>query len=86
MDPVSKRLAQVDSEASDLADQLVEARNDWVTEKDPANKTIRKTIYEDLMLRMTRVNSRMVALEAKLSINGGCLSIGAGRQNAVSNP
>ena len=44
--------------------------NEWVSEENPANKAIWKTIYEALTIRRTHLSARIQALEAKLSMNG----------------
>ena len=76
MDLLKTRLAEADGQYIDLAEQLENAREQWLMEKDAASKADLKIVYKDILSMVNRASTRVMQLEAGLSENGEFTSTG----------
>ena len=78
MDPefLKDRLAEVDSQHTDLLELLDPAREKWLDEKDPKVRDDLKAVYNDIMSMIDVTGNRLMQLEAGLKTNGECASTG----------
>ncbi|CAL5225908.1 g8699 [Coccomyxa viridis] len=74
MDALKERLAEADSQYSDLVDELETARNNLFEEEDADKKADLRMVYEDVMSMVDKTGTRVVQLEAALYGNGGTVS------------
>ena len=70
MDFIVKRLAEADTQYTELVDQLETAKEQWLNETDPASKKTLEIIDHDSMSMVERICNRIMQLEAGMSGNG----------------
>ena len=70
MDFIVKRLAEADTQYTELVDQLETAKEQWLNETDPASKKNLEIIYHDSMSMVEWICNRIMELEAGMSGNG----------------
>ncbi len=70
MDALKERLAEADSQYSDLVDELETARNNLFEEEDADKKADLRMVYEDVTSMVDKTGTRVVQLEAALYGNG----------------
>ena len=63
MNFVQERLAKADTQYSNLVEQLENARDKWLKEKDPASQAKLKTVYDDIMSMVDCTSTRIMHLE-----------------------
>ena len=66
---LKERLAEADSQYTDLLEQLEPAREKWLNAEDPKTKDDLRAVYDDIMSMVDKTGTRIVQLEARI-MNG----------------